>query len=278
MKKEQLAINSISTRQTRLEEALDAYAAAGFPSVEFHLPLVKDWLAEGHAVEEARRLLEERGLRPIGGFEAHVACFAAPDERRANHELLRANARLIHGLGGGAMVVGTDGPAAMPADPLAALDPIAAALRELAASLEGEGLDVTIALEFNWSPIVRSLQSAVLVAQKVDHPRVGVLFDPAHYHVTPTKLEHLTAETVPWIRHVHLDDMRDVPGDLAHCNDDRALPGAGVVDLPALIGRLEQFGYAGRYSIEMFDKDLWALPAAEAARRCYRSLLPFCRD
>ncbi len=278
MKREQLAINSISTRQAGLEEALDAYAATGFPSVEFHLPLVKEWRAAGHTVEEACRLLDERGLRAIGGFETHVACFASADERRANHALMRENARLIHGLGGGAMVVGTDGPVAMPADPLAALEPIAAALRELAVGIADEGLDVAVALEFNWSPIVRSLQSAVRVARKVDHPQVGVLFDPAHYYVTPTKIEDLTAETVPWIAHVHLDDMRDVPGDLAHCNDDRALPGEGVLDLPALIAQLEEHGYAGRYSIEMFDAGLWALPAAAAAYRCYQSLLPLCRD
>jgi len=85
-------------------------------------------------------------------------------------------------------------------------------------------------------------------------------------------------ETVPWIAHVHLDDMRDVPGDLAHCNDDRTLPGEGILDLRALIARLEQCGYAGRYSIEMFDAGLWALPAVEAAHLCYRSLLPLCRD
>jgi len=54
------------------------------------------------------------------------------------------------------------------------------------------------------------------------------------------------------------------------------LPGQGVLDLPALIGRLEEHGYRGQFSIEMFNADLWALPAAEAARQCYQSLLPLC--
>lgn len=274
MKREQLAINSVSTRQSGLEEALDAYAEAGFRQVEFVLPLVKDWLAAGHSVDEARRLLEERNLRAIGGFETHIVCLGAPEARRANHDLLGANARLIHDLGGGAMVVGTDGPVQPPSDPVAALDSVAEALRELAERTDG--LDVTIALEFNWSPLVKSLQSAVLAAQGANHPRVGVLFDPAHYYVTPTKFEHLNAETVPWIKHVHLDDMRDRPGDLSHCNDDRVLPGEGVLDLSALIGALERHGYAGYYSIEMFNADLWRLPAHEAARRCYQSLLPLC--
>ena len=275
MKREQLAINSVSTRHKDLDEALAAYDAAGFRSVEFVMSHVKDWLAAGHTVDDVRRLLAAHHLRAIGGFETSVECFSAPETQRANHDLHRANAQLLHDLGGGTLVVGTDGPGQPPPDPLAALDIIAAALRDLATSIEG--LDVTIALEFNWSPLVKSLQSAVLVAQKVHHPQVGVLFDPAHYYTTPTKFDHLNPDTVPWIKHVHLDDMRDKPGDLSHCNDDRVLPGQGILDLPALIARLEQHGYDGYFSIEMFDRDLWQLPATEAARRCYESLLALCR-
>ena len=134
-------------------------------------------------------------------------------------------------------------------------------------------MNVTIAVEFNWSPVVKSLQSAVLVAQKVNHPQVGILFDPAHYYTTVTKFEHLTAEAVRWIKHVHIDDMRDKPGELSNCNSDRVLPGQGILDLHGIIAKLEQYGYKGYYSIEMFNDDLWQLPAAEAAAQCYQSML-----
>ncbi|HLV80198.1 MAG TPA: sugar phosphate isomerase/epimerase family protein [Chthonomonadaceae bacterium] len=267
----QIAINSVSTRQSGLEEALQAYAAAGFTNVEFVLPLVKTWLAQGHTVEDARRLLAEHGLRSIGGFESGVQCFGSEEERRANHALVLANVALIDALGGGTLVVGTDGPAQPSFE---ALDAMAAVFRELARQIEGRG--VKIAIEFNWSPFIKSLQSAVLVAEKVGHPQIGVLFDPAHYHCTPSKMEHLDARAVSWIRHVHLDDMRDKPGELSHCNDDRVLPGEGILDLREMLARLERHGYEGFYSIEMFNADLWQLPAAEAARRCYASLLPFC--
>ena len=133
-----------------------------------------------------------------------------------------------------------------------------------------------IAVEFNWSPIVKSLPSAVRVAQKADHPRVGVLFDTAHYHVTPTKLSDINAETVRWIKHAHVNDMPDKPADLTHRDADRVLPGEGVLDLPEIIDALERNGYDGFFSIELFNADLWRLPAKEAARRCYESLLPLC--
>ena len=271
MRTSQLAINSVSTRQASLEEALAAYAGAGFRQVEFVLPLVKEWLAAGHTVEETRGLLAAHGLRSIGGFQLAVECFTPPESRLANREAQRANATLIHELGGGTLVVGTAGPAQPSLD---ALDVVAEALRELVTSIED--LNVNVALEFNWGPFVKSLRSAVLVCERVDHPRLGVLFDPAHYHTTVTKFEDLTAATVRWIKHVHLNDMANKPGELSDCNADRVLPGEGILDLPALIAALERHGYDGFFSIEMFNADLWQLPVAEAADRCYRSLLPLC--
>jgi 4-hydroxyphenylpyruvate dioxygenase len=272
MRTAQLAINSISTRHGSLEEALDAYAGAGFRNVELSFRDVKAWLA-GRPVETFATLLAEHGLRMIGGLEATVACFTSEESIRANRELHCENARLLDAIGGGVITVGTDGPAR---PSLEALDTVAAALTALAREIEG--LDVRIALEFNWSPLIKSLASAALVCEKVNHPQVAVLFDPAHYYTTVTKLEDLTPERVSRVVHVHLDDMRDIPADLSHCNDDRVLPGEGVLDLGALIGALERGGYQGMYAIEMFNKELWQLPAAEAARRCYQSLLPLCSD
>lgn len=79
-----------------------------------------------------------------------------------------------------------------------------------------------------------------------------------------------------WIKHVHLNDMPDIPADLAHRDFDRVLPGEGVLDLPEIISALERSGYEGYFAIELFNADLWALPAKETARRCYESLLPLC--
>lgn len=270
MRVDQLAINCVSTRQADLEEALDAYAAAGFRKVELTFREARAWLA-GRPAGALLRALDERSLTAVGGFESAVECFSPPESRRANHSLQVANARLLHELGGGVLTVGTDGP---DQPSVAALDAVARGLDELAAATQG--LDVRIALEFNWSPLIKSLASAVLVCEKVARPEVGVLFDPAHYYTTVTKAEDLTPERVRWVRHVHLDDMRDLPGDLSNCNDDRVLPGQGVLDLKGLIALLEAGGYQGWFSIEMFNQELWELPVDEAARRCYDSLLTLC--
>lgn len=264
-------MNSQCTFHWNLEEALDAYAAAEFRNVEPHLNLVKDWLDDGHTVDETRGLFASRDLAVVASSQLEVACFGSPDARISNLKANAANVELIRELGADKMIVGTDGPEQ---NSVEALDAVAHAMRNLAEFTEDLGVDIVI--EFNWSPLVKSLQSAVRVAEKADHPHVGVLFDTAHYHVTPTKLSDINESSVRFIKHVHLNDMPDTPADLTHRDDDRVLPGEGILDLTGIIGTLERNGYEGFFSIEMFSADLWQLPAKEAARRCYESLLPLC--
>ena len=273
MKLEQLAIHSLSTKHRNLEEALNAYAAAGFRNVEPYLPLVKAWLEDGHTLEQTRELFDSYGLRFIASSELAVECFHASDVLLPNLRANAENVRMISELGGSVMIVHTDGPEQVTA---ASLDPIARALVDLAEATEDRGVD--IAVEFNASPVVRSLQSGVRVAEIADHPRVGVLFDTAHFHVTPTKLEDVNADSVRWVKHVHLNDMPGIPADLAHRDFDRVLPGEGVLDLPGIISALERNGYEGYFAIELFNAQLWRLPARETARRCYESLMPLCES
>jgi 4-hydroxyphenylpyruvate dioxygenase len=270
MKRSQLAINSISTGGANLEERLTAYRAAGFENIEFFLGHIHEYLDSGHTVGDIADLLARTGTAFIGGFIDAVKAFAPESERLANHKFIIDNARLIADLGGGNLVVGTDGPAGQVDDPTAIL---AATFAELAAQIPPE---VNLLIEFNWGPIVKSLSHAADIARRSGAPNVGVLFDPAHYHCTPTKFDQLTPENVALIKHVHVNDMRDKPGELSNCNADRVLPGEGILNLSAIFGRIEECGYRGLFSIEMFDDDLIALPVAEAAARLYAGILPLC--
>ena len=209
MKMSQLAINSVSTVRSDLEECLAAYHEAGFQNVEFVLKHVKEYMALGHDVSDVRDLLDKYQLHCIGGFETGVECFSPPEQRVENHARIVENAKLLSALGAAAMVVGTDGPT----DPLGASEltgEIARVFAELARKIRPTG--ITLCLEFNWSPVVKSLRTAAEIARKTRMSNVGVLFDPAHYHCTPTKFDQLNAQNIPYIRHVHVDDMNDKPG------------------------------------------------------------------
>jgi 4-hydroxyphenylpyruvate dioxygenase len=275
MKTSQLAINSISVRGS-LEEKLEAFSAAGFRAVEFVLSDIKQYLAS-HQIEDVLQLFLENELVCIGGFECVVEAFSDAGQRAQNHAQVAGNAQLLSQLGAGTMVVGSDGPQ----EKLSAEETLERLAQEYAAvakSIAETG--ITLCIEFNWSPVIKSLRTAAQVARRANElsglPNVGVLFDPAHYHCTPTKFEQLTRENIALIGHVHVDDMRDIPGELSNCNSDRTLPLEGCLDLRALFGAIERGGYEGYFSIEMFSQELWDLPARDAADKMYRSLLPLC--
>ncbi len=273
MKRTQIAIATVSTMPAEpLEEKLRSYAAAGFRNVELQLGEAKRWIAQGRRSADLRQLLASLGLQCRGGFECPVECFSDDARRRANHQLLAANARLLDELGGGAMVVGTDGPAE---NTLEALSEIGQTLAKL---VEQFPQTVSLAVEFNWSPIVKSLRSAVLVAQAARHPRVGILFDTAHYHCTSSKLEDIDQASVALFKHVHINDMLPKPGEHSQCNDDRVLPGSGrgCLDVKEIVRRIERFGYTGYFSLEMFNQDLWRAASSKISGDMYQSMVGLC--
>lgn len=273
MKREKLGINTVSLRGG-YEEMMEACAAAGFRYVEFCLPQVKLFISDGNSVADTKRVLESRGLTCIGGFEGTVYVDASQD-KAANLDNIVENARLLSELGENTtLVVGCDCNVGLNELP----NPIETLARVFGnTAREIEPLGVTLAIEFNWGPI-KSLPLAAEIARRSGQSNLGVLFDPAHYHCTPTKLEDINAQNVPLIKHVHVDDMNGKPAELSNCNSDRALPGEGVLDLRAIFGAIEQHGYNGYFSIEMFSDELWSLPAREAAQKMYESLLPLCSE
>lgn len=263
MDPDRVAVATTSTDPDDLEATLAAYADAGFAGVEFHPDHLREYLEGGHTVGELGALLDGYGLDCVGAVGGQVSCFG--DDIGADNAAIRETAELVASLDGDVLVVGTDGPGGSPGPEV--LEEFAAALGEFAA-LVGP----TVCVEFNWGPTVRSLRAAAEIVRRADAPNLRSLFDPAHYHCTPTKFGELTRENTATLGHVHLDDMPPIPGELTEVNADRVLPGAGSLDLAGMLERIESGGYRGYYSIEMFDDDLRALPQREAADRLYRSV------
>ena len=272
MKIEQLAINAISLRGD-FRELADACCEAGFKAVEFPAWQVRTFLETGATLADAKRLLDERGLRCIGGFEDNLTLYASPEEVAANREKLIGTAQLIAELGATTQIVGTDY-----LDITELENPTerySQAFGELAAQVAPLGIDLL--LEFNWGA-VKTLPLAAQIARQSGAKNMGVLFDPAHFYCTPTKFSDLTPENLENVRHVHVNNMKRKPAELSDCNSDRLLPDDpnGALDLRALFAPVEANGYKGMFSVEMFSEELWAMPPKEAAKRIYQAALVLC--
>jgi sugar phosphate isomerase/epimerase len=240
MRPEQIAISAATTWNGPLQDFFASCEAAGFRHVELPLDRIKP-----QAADQLRALLAHHQLRCIaGGSSTRLACFADAAAMAQNHAAHLAHAVLLSQLGGGVLVVRSDAPTGGERS-FVALDAIGRTMVDLVAKMPA---DVSIALAFD-GPAVSSLRSAKIACDAARDPRIGILFDTAHFHCSTSKLEDLTPAVVARIAHVRISDMPDRPGELCDAEADRLLPGEGALDLRGLLGRIESLGYRGFVSL-----------------------------
>jgi len=119
-----------------------------------------------------------------------------------------------------------------------------------------------------WS-VVHSIPEAVeLIHEAGDPASVGIQFDVWHLWNTPTLFDDIEREIDRFVG-VHVCDVREPTRGWA----DRALPGDGGADVPAILSALDRAGWRGLYDIEIFSDDgtfgaaypdsYWAAPATQ---------------
>lgn len=107
--------------------------------------------------------------------------------------------------------------------------------------------------------LCNTLAAAQALADRVDHPALGIMVDTFHAHIEEKDSAAAILATGSMIRHVHLSE------------NDRGTPGTGQVDFPAVLTALRQVGYEGDLVIEAFGR---AVPELAAATCVWRDLAP----
>ncbi len=125
---------------------------------------------------------------------------------------------------------------------------------------------ITLALEMNWCQLCRSVRTAAEVLDRVGRDNVGFFFAPAHFEISPSRLNDLDLVRGR-IAYGHLDDMRPCPPELTNVNNDRVIPGQGALPLREWYEKIEACGYHGWHFVELFCHDLWQEPVEDVARK-----------
>ncbi|MDW8310564.1 MAG: sugar phosphate isomerase/epimerase family protein, partial [Verrucomicrobiales bacterium] len=184
------------------------------------------------------------GLRRLAAFgPAACVCLTGPAGARLEAEARRL---VVHGLREVARVAADLGLRL-------ALEPVHPSIRQ------------------DWS-LICTLPETLELLDEVGEPNLGVLFDTWHLGDAPDVLQAAQRHAAR-IFGVHINDRRNPTRSWK----DRALPGEGTLNLPAILGALDAGGYHGWYDLEIFSDDgafgdayedsLWKLPARELVRR-----------
>src|SRR5919201_370201 len=261
-----------------LEAKLRAVREAGFTQIMLN---ANDIVGHPEGEQAAIKAVKSSGLRVTGfqvlrdfeGLEGHLHEYKV-DVAKAMLEMCRA-------LGSRVLLVCSS------ASPHASDDAerLARDLRKLATL--AVPLDIRIAYEaLSWGKHVSEYPQAWEIVQRAERHNLGLALDSFHILATGTTLEALEELAPAKIFLVQLSDVlwqetRSPPERMETARHSRVFPGGGVHSekLVELVRALDEMGYRGDYSFEVFNDERarrsvkwitarvgrWSLPARQRA-------------
>lgn len=105
-------------------------------------------------------------------------------------------------------------------------------------------------------------------------PNVGLLLDSWHWHHAGATTQDIIAAGRERIVHVHFNDSPNLPPEKIR-DDQRLMPGEGIIDLVGFLRALQTIGYRDALSVEVFGRAASMTPEAAARLGLQTSLAVF---
>jgi len=229
----------------------------GFKAVEFGI----EWLAqkgEREGEEAARQWLAEQAIRHAA-FWLPVPWREDEPKFREGLNSLPAKARTAQAVGCTACV--TYIPPAIEGDPKEFRAMMVRRFREICAVLADYG--VSLGIEWvapahfrrSGNPVLWRMDQALALCDEVAAPNIGLLVDSFHWFCAQHSLDELQTLPKERIVHVHINDAPDRPVE-EQGDNERVMPGDGIIDLVGFLRALKEAGYNGAVSVEVLSKTL----------------------
>jgi sugar phosphate isomerase/epimerase len=255
-----------------LEAKLTAMAQAGFDQVMLS---AKDIVGHPGGVSAAVAAVKASGLRPTG-FQV-LRDFEGLSDHLHEYKVDIAKSMLQMCAALGSPILLACSSTSRHADQ--SIEKIAKDLRKLA--MLALPLGIKVAYEgLSWGRTINEFTTSWQAVSQADFPNLGIGLDSFHIIAAKTPLSALDNIDANKIFLVQLSDFmwQDVPSfeeRMTTARTFRVFPGEGVHSQPLaeLVLRLDQMGYGGDYSYEVFNDDYVQLPLDVVAARARKSTL-----
>jgi len=254
----QLCFNTSTIRPAGLMDKIRAVSEAGWEAIELWLDDVQEHCRAGGTVADVRKALRDAGLALPSVIALKFWSGTEGAEHVAAMDEVKRRFALTAELGAPSIVV----------TPTRETEPIAETGRRYAELLAlGDQFRVKPAFEFigffeQYNNIPIALE-AMAAAGRDDSTMVADAF-----HIFRGEGEMADLRLVPGerIAIVHIDDAPGAPDPRAQMDNDRVMPGDGVIDLPEMFNLLREQRYHGPVSLELFSETYWARDPFEVAK------------
>ena len=255
-----LNTSTINHREVPIREQIKIAAEAGYDSIEFWVPDVQKFTGAGGKLTELAREIADRGLLVDSAIAFGNWIVDDEAKRKAALEQCRRDMEIVRELGGSRIAAPPNG-----ATREAGLDLRAAANRYRDLLEVGKSVGVVPQLElWGFSKNVSTLEEVLYIAAGAQHPEACILLDVYHMYKGGSDFSNVDLVPANKMHCLHMNDYPDMPRDKI-TDADRVYPGDGVAPMQKILKTLVANGFAGAFSLELFNKEYWKRPPAEVA-------------
>jgi sugar phosphate isomerase/epimerase len=254
-----------------LEAKLRAVKAAGFTQIMLNAnDIVGHPDGEGAAIAAVRasglRVTGFQVLRDFEGLSGHLHAYKV--------DVAKAMLDMCHALGSNVLLACSSTSAHAAGDPrLLKKD-----LQKLA--MLAVPLNIRIAYEaLSWGRYLNEFTQAWEIVQEADRANLGICLDSYHILANRTELDRLQEIDPQKVFLVQLSDflwqeLRSPEDRIDTARHFRVFPGEGVHNdqVADLVRQIDEMGYRGDYSFEVFNDDYRQLPLPMVCERAKRSV------
>jgi len=253
MTAENLAIHTYTNKPWSIDECIENYARRGIGGIS----IWRETIA-GLDLKKVRRRLDDSGLKPVslvrGGFFTGLETGSRKAAIEMNREALR-EAEVL----GLPMIVLVCG-ATLGQTPEENLEQIEAGIRAILPQAENAGIRLAIEplhpMYAGDRSAVASMRDANGLAEKINHPLVGIAVDVFHvWWETGLEKEIIKCAAANRLFAFHVCEFKP---DFDHVLLDRGLPGEGVNASGRIAKMVKSAGFTGLTEVEIFSRTYWA--------------------
>jgi sugar phosphate isomerase/epimerase len=264
---ERLSLNTATTKNWTLEQAVAGCVEAGIPGIGPWRDRVEEI-----GVDKAARLIRNAGLTVTSLCRGGFLTARAPEARRAALADNRLAIDEAATLGCSVLVLVVGGLPEGSRDLRGARRAVQDGIAELAPYAAERG--VTLAIE-PLHPMyaadracVNTTSQALDLCDRLDPGRTGLLgvaLDVYHVWWDPEIMHQIRRAGRDRLLAFHICDWLVPTTDMLN---DRGMMGDGVIDIPSLRAAVEEAGFDGYAETEIFSERWWSLPMEDVLRTC----------
>jgi 2-keto-myo-inositol isomerase len=257
-----LNMSTIRGQELTLPEQVKVAADAGYDAIEPWLPELRKFVESGGKLEVLKKQIDAAGLTVESAIGFAQWIVDDQSKREAGLVQARSDMELLKSIGGIRIAAPPIGAHKTAGPELPAIADRYRALLEIGAEV---GVIPQLEL-WGFSKTLSRLGELAFVAAESGHPDACVLPDVYHIYKGGSSFEGLSMIEASKMSVFHMNDYPADPPRTEIADKDRVYPGDGVAPLSDIISKLLNHGFAGHFSLELFNPDYWEQPALEVAK------------